>query len=215
MFSRVASIGFVFIQFFAPNLTVLCFGEVIAGLFWGVFVNLSPTYSSEVSPVALRGILLAFTNMAFVIGQFIGQGMAAAFQNYTNSWGYRSMFALQWLWPIVMLIGLPFAPESPWWLVRVGKYDQARKALRKLAWSQSDVEIEKALLIIQETDRLERELHNKSSYIDCFRGANLRRTEICSAVYLIQVLCGNPLMGFINYFLYVILNSEYIRKSSD
>jgi SP family general alpha glucoside:H+ symporter-like MFS transporter len=38
--------------------------------------------------------------------------------NRTDEWSYRIPFALQWIWPIPLMIGIAFAPESPWWLVR-------------------------------------------------------------------------------------------------
>lgn len=54
--------------------------------------------------------------------------------------------------------------------------------------------------MIEETNALEQEFEHNSSYWDCFRGSNLRRTEICVMVYLIQVIGGNPLIGYANYF---------------
>lgn len=189
-----------FMQFFAPNLGVLCAGEILGGLLWGTFVTLCPTYSSEVSPVALRGILTAFINMAFVIGQFVGQGVVAGTQNRDDKWAYKAPFALQWLWPVILVIGVPFAPESPWWLVRKERKEDAKESLRRLANWQSEEELDNALMVIEQTDLLERRLHKTTTYMDCFKGANLRRTEICAMAYMIQVLCGNPLMGYINYF---------------
>ncbi|CAN6633010.1 alpha-glucosides permease Mph3p [Trichomonascus vanleenenianus] len=201
MVANLCIIGIIFIQFFAPNLAVLCVGEVLAGQFWGAYVTLAPTYASEVSPVALRGILTAFINLAFVIGQFISQGVIAGCQGRTDALSYRIPFALQWLWPVILLVGLPFAPESPWWLVRKGRLEDARGSLKRLAWgSSNEDELDKTLLVIEQTDLLERELKNSTRYMDCFKGANLRRTEICSMAYMIQVLCGNPLMGYYTYF---------------
>lgn len=47
--------------------------------------------------------------------------------------------------------------------------------------------------------------HNKAisagtSYIDCFKGIDLRRTEIVCMCWVIQVLSGSPLMGYSSYF---------------
>jgi hypothetical protein len=54
--------------------------------------------------------------------------------------------------------------------------------------------------MIEQTDLLEQELEHSTTYLDCFRGANLRRTEISVMVYLIQVIGGNPLIGYANFF---------------
>ncbi len=47
---------------------------------------------------------------------------------------------------------------------------------------------------------LEQEIEATTTYWECFRGANLRRTEISVMVYLIQVIGGNPLIGYANFF---------------
>jgi SP family general alpha glucoside:H+ symporter-like MFS transporter len=67
--------AFVFIQVFAPSVQVLCAGEILAGLMYGGYVVIAPAYASEVCPLALRSILTAFVNLAFVIGQFLAQGI--------------------------------------------------------------------------------------------------------------------------------------------
>lgn len=56
------------------------------------------------------------------------------------------------------------------------------------------------MLGIEQTDLLEQELEASTSYFDCFKGVNLVRTEISVMVYLIQVIGGNPLIGYANYF---------------
>jgi MFS transporter, SP family, general alpha glucoside:H+ symporter len=108
--------------------------------------------------------------------------------------------AIQWVWPVVLLIGLPFAPESPYWLIRKNRKDDARKALEKLSSSKHRPDIESVLIMIEQTDLLEQELESTTTYMDCFKGANWPRTEISIMVYLIQVIGGNPLIGYANFF---------------
>lgn len=88
----VWSIGFVFMQFFATSTAMLCAGEVVGGLTYGFYVVIAPTYASEVCPVVLRGFLTASVNLAFVIGQFIGQGCAAGVESRLDQWAYRAPF---------------------------------------------------------------------------------------------------------------------------
>ncbi|EHK18647.1 uncharacterized protein TRIVIDRAFT_69846 [Trichoderma virens Gv29-8] len=196
----VWSIGFVFVQFFATSLPMLCAGEILGGLAYGFYVVIAPTYASEICPLALRGLLTAFINLAFVIGQFIAQGVAAGLEGREDEWAYKAPFALQWLWPLVILVGLPFAPESPYWLVRQGRREDARKALVKLSSSKNAPDIDQVLLGVEQTDRLEQEFEATTNYWDLFKGVNRVRTEITIMVYLIQVIAGNPLIGYANYF---------------
>ncbi|CAG8972049.1 hypothetical protein HYALB_00004913 [Hymenoscyphus albidus] len=89
------SIVFVFVQFFSTSLGMLCAGEILGGLAYGFYVVIGPVYASEVCPLALRGVLTASTNLAFVIGQFIAQGVAAGMANRTDVWAYKIPFLLQ------------------------------------------------------------------------------------------------------------------------
>jgi MFS transporter, SP family, general alpha glucoside:H+ symporter len=61
-------------------------------------------------------------------------------------------------------------------------------------------EVEEELREIIETDALEAKMEADTSYWDCFRGVNARRTEIAVGVYAIQVLCGIYLVEYSTYF---------------
>jgi len=91
-----------------------------------------------------------------------------------------------------------FVPESPWWLVRKGRLEQAEATLKRLA--STKVNTKATLAAIVETDRLERDLETGSTYWDCFKGTNLRRTEIAVGVYSTQVLSGIYLINYGTYF---------------
>lgn len=80
----------------------------------------------------------------------------------------------------------------------MGRYEEAEKSLKRLA--SSKVDVKPALAMIIETDKLEREMEAGSTYADCFKKINIRRTEISVGVYVIQVLCGIYLVGYATYF---------------
>ncbi|KAH8690272.1 putative MFS transporter [Talaromyces proteolyticus] len=196
----VWSICFVFVQFFATSIGMLCAGEILGGLAYGFYVVIAPTYASEVCPLALRGVLTASVNLAFVIGQFIAQGVAAGLESRLDEWAWKAPFAIQWVWPAILLVGLLFAPESPYWLVRKDRREDARRALERLSSAKNPPDIDGMLFMIEQTDLLERELEATTTYWDCFKKGNLFRTEISIMVYLIQVIGGNPLIAYANLF---------------
>ncbi|KAL7955615.1 general substrate transporter [Trichoderma compactum] len=194
----ILTAGIVFIQFFSKTLGVLLAGELLAGLVLGMFVVIAPAYASEVCPTALRGHLTSFVNLCFVIGQLLGNGVTAGTSKLENHWAYKIPFLLQWFWILVILPGMAFIPESPWWLVRKNRLEDAEKSLRRLA--SPKVNVQATLAFIVETDRLEQELEAGSTYRDCFKGDNWRRTEISMGVYCTQVLSGIYLINYGTFF---------------
>jgi len=195
-------ICFIFIMFFAPSIEVLLVGEILMGLPWGVFQTLTTAYASEVCPVALRAYLTTYVNLCWVIGQLIASSVLRGLLGRTDQWAYRIPFALQWFWPVPIMIGCFFAPESPWWLVRKNRVKDAEHSLRRLTNNaDGSIDIEKTVAMMIHTNELEKELTSGTSYWDCFKGTDLRRTEISCMVWGIQTLCGSGLMGYSTYFL--------------
>ncbi|KAF2475978.1 maltose permease [Lindgomyces ingoldianus] len=190
--------GLIFIQFFARSLKVLLVGELIGGLVLGAFVVIAPAYASEVTPLTMRSVATSYVNLCFVTGQLLGNGVTAATKDLDNHWAYSIPFALQWFWVLIILPGMFFAPESPWWLARQGRFDDAERSLRRL--SNRKVNVKAVLAQIIETDKLETEMEAGSTYLDCFRRINWRRTEVAIGVYATQVLCGIYLINYGTYF---------------
>lgn len=100
------------------------------------------TYASEVCPVALRSYLTTYVNFCWGLGQLIGLGVIKSMLNRTDEWAYRIPYALQWMWPLPLFIGIALAPESPWWLVRKGRIDDAKRALLRLTSLNSETEFD-------------------------------------------------------------------------
>jgi SP family general alpha glucoside:H+ symporter-like MFS transporter len=67
-----------------------------------------------------------------VFGQILGSGILIPLTKRTDHWAYRIPFAVQWVWVLPIFILVTLAPESPWYLVRKGKLDQAEKAVERL-----------------------------------------------------------------------------------
>jgi len=199
--THTAQICFIFLTFFAVNIEMLLVGEILCGLPWGVFQTITTAYAAEVTPTSLRPFLTTYVNLCWVFGQLIGSGVLRGMLSVTSQWGYRVPFALQWVWPLPLLVGIIFAPESPWWLVRKGRYDDAEKSLRRLT-SKHDASFDpaKTVAMMVHTDELEKEISSGTSYLDCFKGIDLRRTEIACVTWMIQTLCGSGLQGYSTQF---------------
>jgi SP family general alpha glucoside:H+ symporter-like MFS transporter len=193
---------FIFIVFFAQNIEMLLVGLIFCGIPWGVFQTLTCTYAAEVTPVPLRPILTTFVNLCWVIGQFLASGVLKGVAERPDQWAYRIPYALQWLWPTPLLIGIFFAPESPWWLVRKGRDSDAKKMLLRLTSSDAnpDFNADETIAMMRHTNELEKAVSEGTTYWDCFRGTDLRRTEIAAMTWFTQAFCGASLIGYSTYF---------------
>ncbi|KAJ6108578.1 hypothetical protein N7523_009901 [Penicillium sp. IBT 18751x] len=191
------------IFFTAPNVQSLLAAEILCGIPWGVFQTLTITYASEVCPVALRGYLTTYVNFCWGLGQLIGIGVIMGMLNRDDQWAYRIPYGLQWMWPLPLFIGIALAPESPWWLVRKGRTSDAKKALERLTSKnrETDFDADETISMMVHTTALEAKITKGASYFDCFKGTDLRRTEIVCMVWAIQNLSGNSFSNYSTYFL--------------
>ncbi|PNH27426.1 hypothetical protein VD0002_g4121 [Verticillium dahliae] len=171
--SLVFICGFIAISFLSPNLPVLIVGQFLCGIPWGVFATMAPAYASEVCPMALRGYLTVYVNLCWALGQLISAGVQAGFSGSTSQWAYRIPFAIQWAWPLPLFTILWFAPESPWYFIRVGKDDEAEKSVMRLGSALQRSYAKETVASMIYTNQLEMNIDEGTSYLDCFRGAGL------------------------------------------
>lgn len=135
------------------------------------------------------------------MGKMIAFGVLAGMLPNTTEWAYRIPFALQWAWPPFLIVATYFAPESPWWLVRNGRYEEAEKSIRRLCSAPEDViKPSDRVAMMKRTIELEKGMNIQGGYLDCFKGDNLRRTEIAMISWGCQILPGFAIQNYITYF---------------
>lgn len=129
--------------------------------------------------------------MCFILGQLIAGGVLKGLSNHTSPWAYKIPFAIQWVWPCFLIPLVYFAPESPWYLVRMNRLEEAEKSLRRLQSSKAtNTNPKNTLATIIHTDNFEKSKSIGTSYLDCIKGPELRRTEIACMAFAGQILCG-------------------------
>ncbi|KAL2291397.1 hypothetical protein FJTKL_12803 [Diaporthe vaccinii] len=193
--------AFIFLTFFAPGPEVLLVGQIMCGLSWGVFATLSPAYASEVCPTNLRGYMTTYVNLCWAIGQLIAAGVLRGCLNIEGEMGYRIPFAIQWLWPTPLMLIAYLAPESPWFLVRQDRLDEARQSILRLSGPEkTEEQVSAQLAMMLHTTKIESEVTKGASYIDCFRGFDLRRTEVVMVAFAGQILSGSSFAYTPTYF---------------
>jgi SP family general alpha glucoside:H+ symporter-like MFS transporter len=113
---------------------------------------------------------------------------------------FRVLFAVGWIFPGILAIGLPFLPESPYYFVLKNRRDDAYHSLLRLSGPHED--IEGRIAQIEATVEAERRMAAESaSYMDCFRGTNARRTGIILICMYMPQVVGAVLSSNAPYFL--------------
>lgn len=197
---------YIFILYFCKSLAMVAVGQILSAMPWGCFQSLAVTYASEVCPLALRYYVTTYSNMCWLFGQIFASGILKnSEQNLANSdLGYKLPFALQWIWPAPLALGIFLAPESPWWLVRKNRTNDARKALNRIFSGngpEKEIQINITLEQIKLTIEKERLSKTKTgSLMDCFKGVNGRRTRIACLSWVAQNSSGAALLGYSTYF---------------
>jgi len=96
-----------------------------------------------------------------------------------------------------------FAPESPWYMVRNNRLDEAQHILKRISTNTNEDEIKGTLAMMVHTTEIETQLDNvasQTSYLQCFKGTDRRRTEICCMTFMGQLFSGSCFAYTPTYF---------------
>ncbi|KAJ5499702.1 Major facilitator superfamily domain general substrate transporter [Penicillium expansum] len=116
-------------------------GRFICGLGIGILVTVCPMYLSEMSSALRRGWLVGHHAIFLVFGYMLSGWVGYACYYATgplSGFGWRFPLALQCLPALVLLLGSPWLPRSPRWLILKGKFDEAQHVLERLRESPDD-----------------------------------------------------------------------------
>ncbi len=103
------------------------------------------------------------------------------------------------MFPTPLAILLYLAPESPWWLVRKGRLEEAAVSVRRLGRATVLTNVEESIAMMRRTIELEK-TEKEPSYLELFRGVDTYRTLIVCGVYAAQNLTGNLIANQAVYF---------------
>lgn len=146
VFYFVSAIGCAF----AWSWYAFLFFRIIGGLAIGGSSVLGPMYIAEVSPAKKRGWMVAFFQFNVVVGVLL-----AYLSNYL--FGLAGLGESEWRWmlgiaalPAVLFFAMLFGiPNSPRWLVRKGRVEEAREVLRLSGEEHYDAQLEEIRESIQ------------------------------------------------------------------
>ena len=137
----------------ANSFGLLLTGRVITGIGVGCCFHVAPLYLAEIAPKEVRGKLISFfdlfINVGILAGYLVGWALApsvtadAAAAAASSSRAWRYMLGIGALPPALNLLGLLWLPESPRFLVAVGREREAAEVLGRIyAADEADTTLE-------------------------------------------------------------------------
>ncbi|KAG0653909.1 hexose transporter hxt1, partial [Monosporozyma unispora] len=107
-------------------------GRIVSGLGVGGIAVYSPLLISEVSPKHVRGTLVSCYQLMITLGIFIGYCCNYGTEHgYTNSVQWRVPLGLGFAWALFMIAAMFFVPESPRFLIEVGRLEDAKVSVAR------------------------------------------------------------------------------------
>ncbi|CAO2648550.1 Nn.00g078170.m01.CDS01 [Neocucurbitaria sp. VM-36] len=156
-----------------------------------------PIWMNEVVPVKMRAGLVDIHAVCLVFGYTVSGWVGFGFFFWTdggeNTW--RPPLALQCAWPLMLLCGLYWIPESPRWLVMQDRTDEARIILDRLHSDPIDPDNEYArseFYQIQKQIMIDRTLD--SSWVTMFRRPSYRKRAFFAIGTTFFIQCSGVLV---------------------
>jgi MFS family permease len=132
-----------------PSISMIYGGRVISGFGVGIVSSLSPMYIAETAPKQLRGLLMSFNEMSLVIGSMIAYwtvyGTSLHLKPTSRQW--RIPLSLQIIIGAIILAGSFIIIESPRWLAKQDRWEEATDALK---WLRGASSVEKVKVEVAE-----------------------------------------------------------------
>ncbi|KAI1520198.1 monosaccharide transporter [Pyrenophora tritici-repentis] len=197
----IFSLG-VALQVASTSVGVLVPGRLIAGFGIGFVSAVIILYMSEIAPKRFRGAIVSGYQFCITIGLLLAAVVDNRTQHRMDSGSYRIPMSLQWLFALVLGVGLFLLPESPRWYIKKGRNTDAARALATLRGQSpnSDYVNDELKELVANHEYEMRTM--RAGWGDCFTGgwkpsSNLRRVVLGMALQMMQQWTG---VNFIFYY---------------
>lgn len=120
---------------FSDNLMIYCVGRFLTGFFGGAFCVAAPNYTAELSQASIRGLLGAMFQLMICTGIMISYALG-------ETGDLKALGLPAALPPLILVLLIFFMHDSPVFLLKKGREDKARKAMRFFRGKNYDIEPE-------------------------------------------------------------------------
>ncbi|RFU33289.1 hypothetical protein B7463_g3053, partial [Scytalidium lignicola] len=197
------------------NMTMFIIVRFFTGFGASQFVTLTPLYQSEISPPQWRGLMVATMGMSNVIGYNVANWTGVGFYFIPGQ-------QIQWRMPFVIICGLciivlillPFIPESPRWLIMMGRQEEAEAVVRKIHTNSHDADDQFVRFEINQMERqIQEERELAVSYWQMFADKKWRRRScLCVLVGFLGQSTGVLVINNFGPFFYKSLGMNSLQQ---
>ncbi|RDX57036.1 general substrate transporter [Lentinus brumalis] len=183
----------------ANNFACMLVGRIVAGFAIGVLSMTVPLYNTETAPPKHRGFMVGLAQQMIGIGFIVANWVGYGCQYLKGNAQWRLPLGLQLAPALLLLVGSPFMPQSPRWLIEHGRDEEALAVVRKLHGASTDAQraADQEFAEMQGTIKAELLVRSRSlSDLWATRGM-LRRTLVAVGVQVFGQFSG---INVINYF---------------
>eukprot|EP00871_Galdieria_phlegrea_P000792 jgi/Galph1/1713/GphlegSOOS_G362.1 len=198
--AAVLSTGGCLWEALSPSWQVFIPGRLIVGLSYGIIGETAPVFLAEMAPTSIRGGIVSLYQQVVTIGIFIGYLVNVIFVwvNF-QVLGWRFMIGAPLVPSFIEIFLIWTAPESPRWLIKQRRYEEAKHNLLKIRISSETAEKDFVRIkrAIEEDERLQ---EGKNLLLELIRVPFLRRAVIVGVMeMLFQQMSGmNVFMNYID-----------------
>jgi len=119
----------------AQQFGLFVFARIVGGLAVGTSSVIVPVYITEIAPAQRRGTLVSFNQMAIVTGILLAYIVDYVLFQLDYSWRFMLSVPLVFGALYLLLLNISFL-ESPRWLIKTGRKNDAHKVLLKIGGVQ-------------------------------------------------------------------------------
>ena len=141
--------------------------RILLGLAVGAASALVPAYMSELAPARLRGRLSGLNQTMIVSGMLLSYIVDFLLKDLPETWAWRTMLAMAAIPAIVLYLGVLRLPESPRFLIKHGR---EQEALRVLGYIRSPQEAQREVATIKDMARTEERSAARTSFASLLDG---------------------------------------------
>ncbi|KAM6572581.1 hypothetical protein CsatA_016661 [Cannabis sativa] len=166
----------------AHSLYEVLWGRFLVGLGIGVNTVLVPIYISEVAPTKYRGSLGSICQVGTCLGIISSLFLGLPSENDPHWW--RTLLYFASIPGFVLVFGMQFAVDSPRWLCKVGRKDEAKIVIQNL-WGESEVE-----RAISDFEAVIKDDDVNSNWLELLEEPHSRVAVIGASLFVLQQFSG-------------------------